>query len=138
MEKNYDFLFKITIIGNSDVGKSCILSKYVDNSFRDDTTGTIGVDFKVKNIKFKRKSIKLQIWDPSGTERYRNIISSYFRGCHGIILVYDVTNKDSFQNISEWNDMIERNTQGKIFKVLVGNKSDMDYYRVITDEEGKN
>ena len=137
MEINYDFEFKIILVGDSCTGKSYISSQYVDNFFDGSFIPTIGVDFKLKIINLKEKTIKLQIWDTAGQERFRNIISTYFKNCNGIILVYDVTNKESFKNISQWIRLIEDSTQKNNCKVLVGNKCDLNDNRLITEEEGK-
>ena len=137
MEKDYDFLFKLIIVGDTLVGKSSLLSKYVDDLFLEDIEPTIGVDFKVKTIKVKEKYIKLQIWDTAGREKFHNIIISYFRGSSGILLLYDITNKESFKNISKWIKINETSTSMENIKVLVGNKCDLDDNRVVSEEEGK-
>ena len=97
--QKYDYLFKIIIIGDSGVGKPAFLLRFTDDSFTGTHLTTIGVDFKIKIINFEDKTIKLQIWDTAGSERFRTITKTYYKGTHGIILMYDVTNRNSFENI---------------------------------------
>ena len=98
---------------------------------------TIGVDFKIKTLDVDGKSVKLQIWDTAGQERFRNIISSYYRGAQGIMLVYDITDLESFQNLNSWLIEIEKNASKNVYKILVGNKCDMESERKVTVEQGK-
>jgi Ras-related protein Rab-1A len=131
-EKEYDHLFKIVIVGDSGSGKSCLLLRFTDNNYSDVYISTIGVDFKFRTIKLNGKTIKLQIWDTAGQERFRNITSSFYRGAHGIVLVYDVTNQQSFDNLPTWLDDIARHhgygSSSAGLKqpciILVGNKTD--------------
>ena len=98
---------------------------------------TIGVDFKIKTLDLEGKSVKLQIWDTAGQERFRNIVSSYYRGAHGIMMVYDITDQESFQNLNSWLIEIEKNASKNVYKILVGNKCDMEKDRKVTFEQGK-
>ena len=132
----YDYLFKILIIGESGVGKTCLLLRFTEDSFTTTFLTTIGIDFKIKIINLEDKLIKLQIWDTAGQERFRTITKTYYKGAHGIILTYDVTDQDSFKNIRNWIKQIETNSQGRVKRVLVGNKCDKPD-RVVTEEEGK-
>ena len=132
----YDFLFKLLIIGESGVGKTCLLLRFTDDSFTQNHLTTIGIDFKIKIINIEDKLIKLQIWDTAGQERFRTITKTYYKGAHGIILTYDVTDQNSFKNIRNWIKQIEANAQTSVKKVLVGNKCDKPD-RVVTEEEGK-
>ena len=132
----YDYLFKILIIGESGVGKTCLLLRFTEDSFTTTFQTTIGIDFKIKIINLENKLIKLQIWDTAGQERFRTITKTYYKGAHGIILTYDVTDQDSFKNIRNWIKQIEANAQGNVKRVLVGNKCDKPD-RVVTEEEGK-
>ena len=132
----YEYLFKLLLIGNSGVGKSCILMRYADNSFTENFFNTIGVDFKIKTISLNDQVIKMQIWDTAGQDRFRTLTSSYYRGAHGIIIVYDVTNKDSFDNVRQWMTEIEKFASESVNKLLVGNKSDLEEQREVTSEEG--
>jgi Ras-related protein Rab-1A len=102
MNNEYDYLFKILLIGDSGVGKSSILTQFANKTFTDSYMSTIGVDFTIKTVDIDGKAVKLQIWDTAGQERFRTITSSYYRGAHGINLEYDITNVESFNNIKQW------------------------------------
>ena len=136
-EEEYDFIFKVLLLGNSDVGKSSMLLRFVDSVWNDAFTPTIGVEFKVKTLEINNKRVKMQIWDTAGQERFRTVVSTYFRGAHGILLLYDVTNKDSFKNLENWLIEIEKNSNQKVLKILIGNKCDLTEDREITTEEGQ-
>ena len=136
-EEEYDFIFKVLLLGNSDVGKSSMLLRFVDSVWNDAFIPTIGVDFKVKTLEINNKRVKMQIWDTAGQERFRTVVSTYFRGAHGILLLYDVTNKDSFKNLENWLIEIEKNSNQKVLKILIGNKCDLTEDREITTEEGQ-
>jgi len=125
MSQVYDHLFKILLIGDSGVGKSSILSRYADDTFSFDSHTTIGVDFKIKTVIHENKCIKLQIWDTAGQERFRTITTSYYRGSHAIIIAFDLTNYESFNNVKTWISEIDKHISNKIFMVLVGTKSDL-------------
>ena len=133
----YDCLFKLLIIGESGVGKTCLLLRFTDDSFTANHLTTIGIDFKIKIITLEGKLIKLQIWDTAGQERFRTITKTYYKGAHGIILTYDVTDAQSFKNIRNWIKQIEANAQTGVCKVLVGNKCDKPD-RVVSADEGQN
>uniref|UniRef100_A0A7N4V4I6 Uncharacterized protein n=1 Tax=Sarcophilus harrisii TaxID=9305 RepID=A0A7N4V4I6_SARHA len=102
MNAECDYLFKLLLIGDSGVGKSCLLLRFADNKYSDDYACTIGVDFKIRTIQLNGKIVKLQIWDTAGQERFHTITSSYYRGAHGVILVYDVSSLESFVNVKQW------------------------------------
>ena len=136
-EEEYDHIFKVLLLGNSDVGKSSLILRYVDQVWSDTFVPTIGVDFKVKTLEIDNKQIKMQIWDTAGQERFRNVISSYFRGSHGILLIYDITNRDSFKNLENWLIEIEKNASQNVLKILIGNKNDLVNDREIQSEEGQ-
>ena len=137
VEEEYDFIFKVLLLGNSDIGKSSLLLRYVDSVWNDAFVPTIGVDFKVKTLTINEKKVKMQIWDTAGQERFRTVVATYFRGAHGILLLYDVTNKDSFKNLESWLIEIEKNAKEKVLKILIGNKCDLTDDREISTEEGK-
>ncbi|KAL3536222.1 hypothetical protein ACH5RR_004683 [Cinchona calisaya] len=123
---DYDYLVKLLLIGDSGVGKSCLLLRFSEDSFTTSFITTIGIDFKIRTIELDGKRIKLQIWDTAGQERFRTITTAYYRGAMGILLVYDVTDESSFNNIRNWIRNIEQHASDNVDTVLVGNKSDMD------------
>ncbi|KAM1053797.1 hypothetical protein ACFX13_001303 [Malus domestica] len=126
---DYDYLIKLLLIGDSGVGKSCLLLRFSDGSFTTSFITTIGIDFKIRTIELDGKRIKLQIWDTAGQERFRTITTAYYRGAMGILLVYDVTDESSFNNIRNWIRNIEQHASVNVNKILVGNKADMDESR---------
>uniref|UniRef100_A0A0D9V210 GTP-binding protein n=1 Tax=Leersia perrieri TaxID=77586 RepID=A0A0D9V210_9ORYZ len=153
-----DYLFKLLLIGDSGVGKSCLLLRFADDSYLESYISTIGVDFKIRTVEQDGKTIKLQIavhlpgqlevlalicqlillqWDTAGQERFRTITSSYYRGAHGIIVVYDVTDQESFNNVKQWLNEIDRYASENVNKLLVGNKCDLAENRVVSYEAGK-
>jgi len=127
----YDFLFKLLLIGDSGVGKSCLLLRFADDTYTNSYISTIGVDFKIRTVELDGKTCKLQIWDTAGQERFRTITSSYYRGAHGIIIVYDVTDLESFNNVRQWLSEIDRYASETVNKLLVGNKSDLKDKKVV-------
>jgi Ras-related protein Rab-1A len=133
----YDHLFKILLVGDSGVGKSSLLLRFTDDMFQETFISTIGVDFKIRNVKIQDKVVKMQIWDTAGQERFRTITSSYYRGAHGIIVVYDITDQASFNNAKMWLSEIERYACGNVTKLLVGNKADMNDKRAVETSAGK-
>jgi len=134
---DYDYLFKLLLIGDSGVGKSCLLLRFADNTYTDSYISTIGVDFKIRTLDIDGKTVKLQIWDTAGQERFRTITSSYYRGAHGIIVVYDVTDKVSFNNVKQWLGEIDRYACQSVNKLLVGNKADLVEKKVVEYNEAK-
>merc|ERR1712071_428819 len=126
MAKTYDYLFKLLLIGDSGVGKTCVLFRFSEDAFNSTFISTIGIDFKIRTIELDGKRIKLQIWDTAGQERFRTITTAYYRGAMGILLVYDVTDESSFNNIKNWIRNIEQLASDNVNKILVGNKADMD------------
>ena len=125
IQNEYDYIFKIVIVGDSCVGKSSLLLKYTDDQFCETFISTIGVDFRVKTLQLNEKLIKLQLWDTAGHERFRTITWSYYRGAHGFIIAFSLTDKNSFDNLSKWLDEIEKYGNEKKYKILVGTKTDM-------------
>ncbi|XP_016140860.1 ras-related protein Rab-13-like isoform X3 [Sinocyclocheilus anshuiensis] len=107
MAKKYDFLFKLLLIGDSGVGKTCLIIRFAEDNFNSTYISTIGIDFKVKTIEFEGKKVKLQVWDTAGQERFKTITTAYYRGAMGIILVYDITDEKSFENIQNWMKSIK-------------------------------
>jgi len=131
MNPEYDYLFKLLLIGDSGVGKSCLLLRFADDTYTESYISTIGVDFKIRTIDLNGKTIKLQIWDTAGQERFRTITSSYYRGAHGIIVVFDITDQVSFNNVKQWLQEIDRYACENVNKLLVGNKCDLTNKRVV-------
>lgn len=134
----YDYLIKLLLIGDSGVGKSCLLLRYSDDSFTSSFITTIGIDFKIKSILCGESKVKLQIWDTAGQERFRTITTAYYRGAMGILLVYDVSDETSFTNVRNWMRQIDSNAAENVNRLLLGNKSDVDPAdRQVTYEQGK-
>ena len=135
--KAYDYLFKLLLIGDSGVGKTCILFRFSEDAFNSSFISTIGIDFKIRTIELDEKKIKLQIWDTAGQERFRTITTAYYRGAMGILLVYDITQAKSFANIKTWIKNIEEHASGDVEKMIIGNKCDMNDKRAISTEDGQ-
>jgi len=119
------------------MGKSNMLLRFADDVYSDDLNSTIGVDFKICTQTVDGKTVKMQIWDTAGQERFRTIAASYYRGAHGIVVAYDVTDRKSFENVRMWMQEIEKYVRGDVSRLLVGNKSDLSSKRCITHDEGK-
>lgn len=136
-DREYDYLYKIVLIGDSGVGKSNILSQFTRGEFTDETRLTIGVEFSTRSIDLDNKIIKIQIWDTAGQERYRAITNSYYRGAVGAFVVYDITKYSSFNNIKKWITELDENTEN-IQVILVGNKLDMEHLREVPIYVAKN
>ena len=120
----YDYLMKLIIIGDSGVGKTCFLMRFADDSFTTSHISTIGIDFKIKPMTLDEKSIKLQIWDTAGQDRFRTITQTYYKGAMGVILAYDCTDENSFANVRNWIKKLEAQAAPGVVKVLIGNKCD--------------
>jgi len=134
---NSPFLIKLLLIGDSGVGKSCLLPRFSEDSFAPSFITTIGIDYKIRTIELDGKKIKLQIWDTAGQERFRTITTAYYRSAMGVLLVYDVTDDKSFANIKNWIRNIEQHASENINKVLIGNKCDLVDKRIIDTARGK-
>ena len=134
--KNYDSIMKILLIGDSGVGKSCLLVRFVEDKFSPSFITTIGIDFKIKTVDINGKKVKLQLWDTAGQERFRTITTAYYRGAMGIILVYDVTDERTFSSINQWFKTVNDHASDDAQLLLVGNKCDMDT-RLISHEQGE-
>lgn len=135
-KKTYDLLFKLLLIGDSGVGKTCVLFRFSDDAFNTTFISTIGIDFKIKTVELKGKKIKLQIWDTAGQERFHTITTSYYRGAMGIMLVYDITNEKSFDNILKWLRNIDEHANEDVEKMILGNKCDMEDKRTVSKHRG--
>lgn len=130
---NYDYLFKVVVIGDSGVGKSSLLSRFTKNHFSMESKSTIGVEFATKSLRVDGKVIKAQIWDTAGQERYRSIASAFYRGCMGALIVYDVTKADSFKSVETWLKEVRTHSED-CEAMLVGNKSDLIQKRAVPKE----
>ncbi|XP_035276410.1 ras-related protein Rab-3B-like [Anguilla anguilla] len=137
VEPTFDCMFKLLIIGNSSVGKTSFLFRYADDSFSPAFVSTVGIDFKVKTVYRDTKRIKLQIWDTAGQERYRTITTAYYRGAMGFVLMYDITNEESFNAVQDWATQIKTYSLDSAQVILVGNKCDRQGERVVTLLRGK-
>eukprot|EP00484_Ammonia_sp_Unknown_P005353 CAMPEP_0197056828 /NCGR_PEP_ID=MMETSP1384-20130603/90060_1 /TAXON_ID=29189 /ORGANISM="Ammonia sp." /LENGTH=202 /DNA_ID=CAMNT_0042491001 /DNA_START=96 /DNA_END=704 /DNA_ORIENTATION=+ len=126
MTTAYDYLFKFTIIGDSGVGKSCLMMRFADDTFNESFITTIGVDFRFRTINVDDKVVKLQIWDTAGQEKFKTITSSYYRNAHAVMIVYDVSDRKSFDNIESWLGDIEKFCPDKVSKMIIGNKCDIE------------
>ncbi|CAF3225522.1 unnamed protein product [Rotaria socialis] len=138
MAKAYDHLFKLLLIGDSGVGKTCVLLRFCDSAFSTTFISTIGIDFKIRTIELDGRKIKLQIWDTAGQERFKTITTAYYRGAMGIMLVYDITSEKSFDNIKNWIRNIEEHASVEVERMLIGNKCDMHDKRQVLREKGEN
>lgn len=127
----HDMQIKLLTVGDSGVGKTSLLLRYANGSFSSTFITTIGIDFKINTIKLDDKRIKLQIWDTAGQERFRTITKSYFRGAQGILLVFDVTDRSTFNSVETWVEDIAQNADRHVNKILIGNKCDLEGSRVV-------
>lgn len=135
--QDYDYLFKILLVGESGIGKSCLLLRFADDSFTDVFISTIGVDFKIKTVDINSKCVKLQIWDTAGQERFRTITTTYYRGAHGVILCYDITDKASFNKLANWLGEIQKFAKEDVVILVVGTKLDLAERREVSTQEGQ-
>ena len=136
--KQKQTLYKILLLGDSSVGKTCFLMRYVNNTFQDVHMSTIGLDYKLKSVQLDDGNIiKIQIWDTAGQDRFRSITKNYYKGAHGIILIYDITTKQTFQNVKNWITTIKEEVSDKVKIILVGNKIDDEESRKVSTEEGE-
>lgn len=134
---NYDYLFKVVLIGDSGVGKSNLLSRFTRNEFNLESKSTIGVEFATRSINVDGKTVKAQIWDTAGQERYRAITSAYYRGAVGALLVYDIAKHATYVNVTRWLKELRDHADANIVIMLVGNKSDLKHLRAVPTDEAK-
>lgn len=128
-------VYKILVLGDSKVGKSCLILRYTEDQFSEDFLTTIGVDFKVKNINIENQDYKLQIWDTAGQEQFRSITQSFYRNSHGVLVVFDLSDRESFESVPTWINSVVQSCESPINIILVGNKCDLDH--VVSKEEAK-
>eukprot|EP01017_Pseudomicrothorax_dubius_P043248 TRINITY_DN716_c0_g2_i2.p1 TRINITY_DN716_c0_g2~~TRINITY_DN716_c0_g2_i2.p1 ORF type:complete len:218 (-),score=48.01 TRINITY_DN716_c0_g2_i2:30-683(-) len=133
-----EYVFKVVLVGDASVGKSSILIRFSDNKFTEYYKNTIGVDFKMRQLDIEGKHVKLQIWDTAGQEQFKTIVSSYYRGAHGLLLCFDLTQIATFQAISRWIDEVNKYNEPALPKVLVGNKADLYDSRQVSETEARN
>ncbi|KAK1288421.1 Ras-related protein RABA2a [Acorus calamus] len=136
-EEEYDYLFKVVLIGDSGVGKSNLLSRFTRNEFCLESKSTIGVEFATRTLQVEGRTIKAQIWDTAGQERYRAITSAYYRGARGALLVYDVTKPTTFDNVSRWLKELREHADSNIVIMLIGNKTDLKHLRAVATEDAQ-
>ena len=134
---NFDYLFKYIIIGDAAVGKSNLLLRYAHGQFKPEYQLTIGVEFRAKNVVIRNKTYRIQIWDTAGQENFRSITRAYYKNSVCALVVYDISSRDSFNNVSTWIEDCRNNSSEKIFMVLIGNKSDLADKRQVSTEEGR-
>ncbi|KAE8656790.1 Ras-related protein RABA2c [Hibiscus syriacus] len=137
VDHEYDYLFKIVLIGDSGVGKSNILSRFTRNEFCLESKSTIGVEFATRTLQVEGKTVKAQIWDTAGQERYRAITSAYYRGAVGALLVYDITKRQTFDNVQRWLRELRDHADSNIVIMMAGNKSDLNHLRAVSEEDGR-
>ena len=135
-EDVYEMMLKIVIIGDSAVGKTNIMSKYINNEFHEDSKATVGVEFGDKFFDVEGHKIKAQIWDTAGQERYKSITNAYFKGAKGALVVYDITRKVTFNSVDKWIADLRASADKKVNIILIGNKSDLENIREVTKDEG--
>ncbi|XP_058472223.1 ras-related protein Rab-15-like isoform X1 [Solea solea] len=136
MAKQYDILFRLLLLGDSGVGKTCMLRRFTDCEFDPSHISTIGVDFKMKTLEIDGIKVRVQIWDTAGQERYQTITKQYYRRAQGIVFVYDITSEQSFQHIAKWASDVDEYAPDKVQRMLVGNKCDDELRRQVTKEQG--
>lgn len=136
-DDEYDYLFKIVLIGDSGVGKSNLLSRFTRNDFNLESKSTIGVEFATRSITVEGKVIKAQIWDTAGQERYRAITSAYYRGAVGALLVYDIAKRPTYESVERWLRELREHADQSIVCTLVGNKSDLKHLRAVSADEAR-
>ncbi|CAH8390006.1 unnamed protein product [Eruca vesicaria subsp. sativa] len=136
-DDDYDYLFKLVLIGDSGVGKSNLLSRFTRNEFSIESKSTIGVEFATRSVHVDEKTIKAQLWDTAGQERYRAITSAYYRGAVGALLVYDITRHVTFENVERWLKELRDHTDANVVIMLVGNKADLRHLRAVPTEEAR-
>ncbi|KAI3850188.1 hypothetical protein MKW98_008490 [Papaver atlanticum] len=137
VDEEYDYLFKVVLIGDSGVGKSNLLSRFTRNEFCLESKSTIGVEFATRTLQVEGKTIKAQVWDTAGQERYRAITSAYYRGALGAILVYDTTKPTTFENVTRWLKELREHADSNIVIMLIGNKTDLKHLRAVATEDAQ-
>ncbi|XP_031721613.1 ras-related protein Rab-19-like [Anarrhichthys ocellatus] len=137
-DDSFDFLFKIILIGESNVGKTCLVQNFKSGLFSERQQNTIGVDFTVRTVDIDGKRVKMQVWDTAGQERFRTITQSYYRSAHGAIIAYDITRRPTFESMAHWMKEVELYGASNVVLVLIGNKCDLEQERQVPFEEACN
>jgi len=137
-DDNYEMMFKVVLVGDSFVGKTNIMSKYLKNEFHEDSKATVGVEFGSRQFNIEGHVIKAQIWDTAGQERYKAITSAYYKGAKGAFIVYDITRKESFENVTKWAEQLKASADKNLTIIIIGNKIDLEDQRQVKTEEGQN
>ncbi|KAM7378167.1 hypothetical protein PAMA_013185 [Pampus argenteus] len=137
-DDSFDFLFKIILIGDSNVGKTCVVQNFKSRVFSERQQNTIGVDFTVRTLDIEGKKVKMQVWDTAGQERFRTITQSYYRSAHGAMITYDITRRSTFDSVAEWIREVELYGASNVVLVLIGNKCDLEQEREVLFEEACN
>lgn len=135
IEDSFDFLFKIILVGDSDVGKTCVVQSFKSGIFIAKQQNTIGVDFTVRTLDIDGKKVKMQVWDTAGQERFRTITQSYYRSAHGALVAYDITRRSTFESVSQWIREVEQFGASSVVLILIGNKSDLQAQRQVLFED---
>ncbi|XP_068982229.1 ras-related protein Rab-43 isoform X1 [Bombus flavifrons] len=136
-DENFDYLFKIVLIGDCGTGKTCVVQRFRSGTFIERHGNTIGVDFSMKTVLIDDKKVKLQIWDTAGQERFRTITQSYYRSANGVIVVYDITKRSTFLSLQHWVEEVRRYTSSHVLLILVGNKCDLESLREVEKGEAE-
>ena len=136
-DENYEMMFKVVLVGDSSVGKTNIMSKYLKNEFHEDSKATVGVEFGSKQFNIEGHQIKAQIWDPAGQERYKAITSAYYKGAKGAFVVYDITRKQSFDSVDRWINDLRAAADKNLSIIIIGNKCDLEDQRQVNKEQGE-
>ncbi|CAK8695573.1 unnamed protein product [Clavelina lepadiformis] len=135
--KRAEHVCKVVMIGDSGVGKTCVIRRFIDNEFSYNFVATIGIDFKIRMMNVNGKYVKVQIWDTAGQERFRSITTAYYRGAKGVIIMYDITNQKSFENVTKWIVNFSRWAEDDVERLLIGNKCDKEDMRLVERIEGE-
>lgn len=133
----HNYIFRICLLGDSSVGKTSLLTRFCDGTFKEKYSNTIGVDFRVVTLKYEETIAKVHIWDTAGQERFKSIAINYFRSSHGFIFVYDITSQISFKDINNWIELAFSNNKNCVVNCLIGNKSDLKNKREVTTQQGE-
>ena len=136
-DENYEMMFKVVLVGDSSVGKTNIMSKYLKNEFHEDSKATVGVEFGSKQFNIEGHQTKAQIWDTAGQERYKAITSAYYKGAKGAFVVYDITRKQSFDSVDRWINDLKAAADKKLSIIIIGNKCDLEDQRQVNKEQGE-